>query len=56
MEMRVGGVGIMVKEEQCEMVVEVRRVRDSVMTVAVVLDGDVLTKTCGYAPQSGRGM
>ena len=32
----VGGVGVMVKEELCEKVAEVRRVRDRVMTVVVV--------------------
>ena len=32
----VGGVGVMVKEELCEKVVEVRRVSDRLMTVAVV--------------------
>ena len=31
----VGGVGAMVKEELCEMVVEVRRVSDRVMTLVV---------------------
>ena len=33
--------------------VEVRRVRDRVMTVVVVFDEDVLRLICGYAPQSG---
>ena len=37
----VGGVGVMVKEELREKVVEVRRVSDSVMTV-VVFEEDVL--------------
>ena len=32
----VGGVGVMVKEELCEKVVEVRRVSDRVMTCVVV--------------------
>ena len=43
----------MVKEELCEMVVEVRRVSDRVMSV-VVFEEDVLRLICGYAPQSGR--
>ena len=47
----VGGVGVMVMEELCEEVEEVRRVSDSVMTV-VVFEGDVLRLICGYAPQS----
>ena len=46
-----GGVGVMVKEELCEKVVEVRRVSDRVMTA--VYDEDVLRLICGYAPQSG---
>ena len=49
----VGCVGVMVKEQLCEMVVEVRRVSDRVMTV-VVFEEDVLRLICGYALQSGR--
>ena len=41
----------MVKEELCEMVVEVEWVSDRVMTV--VFEEDVLRLICGYAPQSG---
>ena len=33
----VGGMGVMVKEELCEEVVEVRKVSDRVMTVLAVL-------------------
>ena len=47
----VGGVGVMVKEELCEKVVEART-SDRVMTV-VVFEEDVLSLICGYAPQSG---
>ena len=43
----VGGVGVMVKEELCEKVVEVRRASDRVMTVVVLK-----RMICGYAPQS----
>ena len=50
----VGGVGVIVMEEQCEDVVEVRRASDRVMTVGVVFEEDVLWLTCGYAAQSGR--
>ena len=42
----VGGVGVMVKEELCEKVVEVRRVRDRVMTL-VVFEEDVQRLICG---------
>ena len=43
---------VMVKEELCEMVVEVERVSDRVVTV--VFKGDVLRLICGYAPVSRR--
>ena len=46
-------MGVMVKEELCEKVVEVRRVSDRVMTV-VVFEEDVLRLICGYSPQIGR--
>ena len=46
------GVGVMVKEELCEKVLEVS---DRVMTVAV-FEENVLTLNCGYAPQSGRSL
>ena len=42
---RVGGVGVMVKKELCEKVVEVRRVSGRVMTV-VVFEEDVMKLTC----------
>ena len=41
------------KEELCENVVEVRMVRDGVMTV-VLFEEDVLRLICGYVPQSGK--
>ena len=46
-------MGVVVREELYEKVVEVRRVSDRVMTV-VVFEEDVLRFVCGYAPQSGR--
>ena len=49
----VGGVGVMVKEELCEKVVEIRMVSNRVMTV-VVFEEDVLRWTCGYVLQSER--
>ena len=51
----VGGVGVVVKEELCEKVVEVGKVSDRVMTLVVVFE-DVLRLICGYAPQSGRSL
>ena len=50
----VGHVEVMVKEELCGKVVEVRRVSDRVMTVVVSFDYDLLRLICEYAPQSGR--
>ena len=50
----VGGVGVKVKEELCEKVVEVRRVSYRVVTLVVVFEEYVLRLICGYAPQSGR--
>ena len=46
-------MGVMVKEELCEKLVEVRRVSDRMMTL-VVFEEDVLRLICGYAPQGGR--
>ena len=37
----------------CDKVVEVRRIRDRVMTV-VVLEENVLSSICGYATQSDK--
>ena len=51
----VGGVGPMMKEEQCGKVVEVRRVSERVMTL-VVYEEEVLRQVCGHAPQSGRSL
>ena len=50
----VGGVGIMVNEELCEKVVEVTS--DTLTTVVVVIEKDVLKLICGYAQQSGRSL
>ena len=46
-----GGVGVMVKGEMCEKVVEVEMVGDRVMSHVVLLDEDVLRLICGYNPQ-----
>ena len=51
----VGGVEVMVKEELCEKVVEVRTVCDRLVTL-VVFEEDMLRLICGYAPQSGKSM
>ena len=43
-------------EKLCEKVVAVRRVSDSVMTVVIVFDEDVLKLISGCVPQSGRSL
>ena len=48
------GVGVLVKEDLCEKVVEVRRRSDRVMTVVMVLEEEVLRIICVYGPQRGR--
>ena len=49
-----GGVGILVKEELCENVVEVRRRCDRVMVLELVFEEEVVRIICAYAPQSGK--
>ena len=50
----IGGVGVLVKEELCEKVVEVRRKSDRVMAIVLVFEEEVVRVICGYGPQSGR--
>ena len=50
----VGGVVVMVKDELCENALEVRIISDTLITVVVVIDKDVLKLIYGYAPQIGR--
>ena len=47
-----GGVGVLVKEELYDKVVEVRRVNDRVMSLALVLVVVVVRVVCTYAAQS----
>ena len=51
---KTGGVGILVKEELCEKVVEVRRRCDRVMGIGLVFGEEVVRVICAYAPQSGK--
>ena len=51
---KTGGVGILVKEELCENVVEVRRRCDRVMAIGLVFKKEVVRVICAYAPQSGK--
>ena len=47
-------MGILVKEELCENVVEVRRRCDRVMAIGLVFQKEVVRVICVYAPQSGK--
>ena len=47
---------MLVKEELYDKVIEVRRVNDRVMSLAIVLEGEVVRVLCAYAPQSGKSM
>ena len=49
-----GGVGILVKEEISENVVEVRKKSDRVMAIVLTLDREVMRVICAYGPQSGK--
>ena len=47
---------MLVKEELCDKVVLVRRVNDRVISLAIVLEGEVVRAEWAYAPQSGKSM
>ena len=47
-------MGVMVNEELCQKVVEVRIVKDRVMEVVVVFEEHALRLICRYYAQSGR--
>ena len=49
-----GGVGIMVKEEMVENVLEVKRRSDRVMSLLLVMGKRLTRVVCAYAPQQGR--
>ena len=49
------GIGVSVREELYDKVVEARRVNDRVMSLAIVFE-EVLRVVCAYAPQSGKSM
>ena len=49
-------MGVMVKDDLCKMVVEVRRVGDRVMAVVLFFEENVLILICWYAVQSGRSL
>nr|XP_016500663.1 PREDICTED: craniofacial development protein 2-like [Nicotiana tabacum] len=47
------GVGILVNNDLRELVVEVKRVNDSLMTIKIVVGGYTLNVVSAYAPQVG---
>lgn len=49
-----GGVGLLVSEEFCKHVVEVRRVSDRIIAIDIVIEAEIVSIVSVYAPQSGR--
>ena len=49
-----GSVGILVKEEMCESVVEIRRRSDRRMTMCLIFGEEMMRVICVYASQSGK--
>ena len=49
-----GGVGLLVSEEFCKHVVDVRRVSDRIIVVDIVIEAEIISIVSVYAPQSGR--
>ena len=49
-----GGVGVLVREEQYDEVVEVRRVNDRVMSLVIVFEEEVVRVVCACTPQIGK--
>ena len=55
-EDKIGGVGILVREDLCMNVVEINRISDKVMVVVIIFGKKVVRIVCSYAPQGGRSM
>ena len=55
-EDKIGGVGILVREDLCMNVVEINRILDRVMVVVIIFGIKVVRIVCAYAPQCGRSM
>ena len=51
-----GGVGILVKEELCDKVVEVRRKSERVMAMVLIFNKELIRVISAYGPQSGRAI
>ena len=50
------GIGILVKEDLSERVVEVRRRSDRIMSTVLMFGKEIVRVICGYGSQSGRTM
>ena len=50
----IGGIGILVKEELCKKIVEVRRKSDRVVALVWFFEEEVIRVICSYAPQVGK--
>ena len=55
-EDKIGGVGIIVREDLCMNFVEINRISDRVMVVVNIFCKKVVRIVCTYAPQCGRSM
>ena len=55
-EDKIGGVGILVREDLCMNVVKINKISDRVMVVVIVFGKKVVRIVCSYAPQCGRSM
>ena len=55
-ENKIGGVGILVREDLCMNVVEINRISDRVIVVVIIFGKKVVSIVCAYAPQRGRSM
>ena len=53
-KMSQSGVGILVREEMVEDVIEIKRTNDRIMKIKIVLGGSVMHIFSAYAPQVGR--
>ena len=47
---------MLAKQELYAKIVEVRRVNDRMMSLAIVFEEEVLRVVCAYAPQSGKSI
>ena len=55
-EDKIGGVGILVREDLCMNVVEINRISDRVMVVVIIFGKEVVRIVCAYAPQCGKSV